>query len=270
MQKFYDPDDCMTLMEAVLHLVREAGNKVMQVYDNGFEIAQKTDMSPVTTADLASHKIITQGLSKLQPLLPVISEEEEHLPFETRSSWTRYWLVDPLDGTREFIKRNDEFSINIALIYYHKPVLGVVYSPAERLSYYACHGKGAYRKEADAQAIRIHTRETPLACPTVVGSRSHATPSFLSFLRKLGSHKLRRRGSALKSCMVAEGSADIYPRFGPTSEWDTAAAQCIVEEAGGHLTDLHMQAIRYNAKASLVNPPFVVTGDKKYHWSNYL
>jgi 3'(2'), 5'-bisphosphate nucleotidase len=270
MQNVYDLADCKRLMEAVRLLVIKAGNEILQVYENGFDISQKADMSPVTTADLASHKVIKHGLYRLTPLLPLISEEEEHLPYEIRSTWPCYWLVDPLDGTREFIKRNDEFSINIALIHHHEPVLGVVYSPVERLCYYACRGRGAHRQIAGAAAVRIHTRETPMDCPTVVGSRSHAGPPFRAFLQRLGRHELRRKGSALKSCMVAEGSADIYPRFGPTSEWDTAAAQCIVEEAGGYLTDMRMKSICYNAKASLENPPFVVTGDQGYRWSEYL
>jgi 3'(2'), 5'-bisphosphate nucleotidase len=269
-QNIYDPADCNRLLEAVHLLVIEAGDEILRVYEKGFDIAQKVDMSPVTTADLASHQIIKHGLGRLTPLLPLVSEEEEHLPYEIRSTWPSYWLIDPLDGTREFIKRNDEFSINIALIHHHEPVLGVVYSPVERLCYYACRGMGAYRQIGDAAAVRIHTRETPTHRPTVVGSRSHAGPLFQAFIQKLGPHELRRRGSALKSCMVAEGSADIYPRFGPTSEWDTAAAQCVVVEAGGLLTDMRMKVIRYNTKTSLENPPFVVFGDQEYGWSDYL
>lgn len=263
--------DCVELLEAARSLAVEAGAKILEIYEKGFDINQKADFSPVTTADLAAHRIIKRGFAHLTPKLPLLSEEDEFLSFADRKTWSWYWLVDPLDGTREFIKRNGEFTVNIALVQHHRPVLGVVHAPVLRLSYFACLGKGAYRQKSDegTQAERITTRKTPVTCPMVVGSRSHGGSELLAFLDGLGPHELIRKGSALKSCMVAEGSADIYPRFGPTSEWDTAAAQCVVEEAGGRLTDMRMRPLRYNAKASLENPPFVATGDRNYDWSAY-
>ncbi|MEN8132994.1 MAG: 3'(2'),5'-bisphosphate nucleotidase CysQ [Pseudomonadota bacterium] len=270
MQDSYDHAECMRLIESTRQLAVKAGEKILEIYEKGFDVIRKSDHSPVTTADLASHEVIRDGLAKLTPRLPLISEEAEHLPFETRRKWSSYWLVDPLDGTREFIKRNDEFCINIALIHHHEPVLGIIYSPVLQLCYYACRGKGAYRQTATGIKASIQTRKTTAQCPTVVSSRSHADGAFRIFLDRIGTHEHARKGSALKSCMVAEGSADIYPRFGPTSEWDTAAAQCIVEEAGGRLTDMQMQVLRYNEKASLENPPFVVFGDREFDWSTYL
>ena len=270
MAKTYRHADCAELMRAAHSLAIEAGNKILEIYKKGFEINRKADLSPVTTADLAAHRIIKRGFARLTPELPLLSEEDQHLGFADRKSWQRFWLVDPLDGTREFIERNGEFTVNIALIQHQRPVLGVVYAPLARLSYFACSGEGAYRQHADAAAKRIATRKTPIESPTVVASRSHAAPVLHAFLQRLGPHKLIRRGSAIKSCMVADGSADIYPRFGATSEWDTAAAQCVVEEAGGRLTDMNMRPLRYNTKASLENPPFVVSGDRDYGWSAYL
>ena len=270
MGKTYNHLDCTTLLEIARSLAIEAGNEILQIYKKGFEINRKADFSPVTTADLAAHKIIKGGLARLTPELPSLSEEDHRLSFADRQSWLSYWLVDPLDGTREFIKRNGEFTVNIALIYHQRPVLGVVYVPVSQMIYFACSGEGAYRQRADDVVKSIATRKTPIQFPTIVASRSHARPALLTFLKRLGPHELIRRGSALKSCMVAEGSADIYPRFGPTSEWDTAAAQCIVEEAGGRLTDMYMRPLRYNTKASLENPSFVATGDTEYDWSSYL
>ena len=268
--KAFNHADCLALLDAARALAIDAGNAILEIYEKGFEINRKADLSPVTTADLAAHRIIKRGFERLTPELPLLSEEDKRLSFADRKSWKSYWLVDPLDGTREFIKRNDEFTVNIALIQQQRPVLGVVYAPVARLSYFACAGEGAWRQPVGTDASRIKTRKTPEECPTVVGSRSHALHTLDAFLQVLGPHELIRRGSALKSCMVAEGSADIYPRFGATSEWDTAAAQCVVEEAGGALTDMSNRVLRYNTKASLENPPFVVTGDKDYDWFAHL
>jgi len=272
MHNTFNHADCAELLEAARTLAVEAGTKILEIYKSGFDISQKADFSPVTTADLAAHRIIKRGLARLTPKLPLLSEEDELLSFADRKSWSWYWLVDPLDGTREFIKRNGEFTVNIALVQHHQPVLGVVHAPVAQLNYFACSGEGAYRQQSDTNAgfKRIATRKTPKECPIVVGSRSHGGPELLAFLEGLGAHEIIRKGSALKSCMVAEGSADIYPRFGPTSEWDTAAAQCVVEEAGGRVTDMSMRSLRYNTKDSLENPPFVATGDRNYDWSAYL
>ena len=192
------------------------------------------------------------------------------IPFSERSSWQRYWLVDPLDGTREFVKRNGEFTVNIALIDDHVPVLGVIVVPVTGLCYYARSGGGAFRQGRGETPRPISTRPLNRRHVTVAGSRSHAGERLGRFLSRIGDYDLVSMGSSLKSCLVAEGKADVYPRLGPTSEWDTAAAHCIVDEAGGRLTDTAMHPLRYNTKESLLNPDFFVSGSPDFDWSQYL
>ena len=258
------------LLEAVCRLAIEAGSIILEIYHQGFDITTKNDRSPVTTADLAAHKIIRDRLSDLTPEFPIMSEEDEYLPYPARSDWTTYWLVDPLDGTREFIKRNGEFTVNIALVHRHEPILGVVHAPVLKRNYYACRGFGAYRHSLNDDLQQIKIRRARADCPTILGSRSHAGKSLNRFVSKVGRCELIRMGSSLKTCLVAEGSADIYPRFSPTSEWDTAAAQCVLEEAGGCVTDFNMNILRYNVGESLQNPPFLAMGDISHDWSTYL
>ena len=258
------------LIEPVKKIAYEAGRRIMVVYDQDFSVEQKHDSTPLTEADLAAHEAVESGLRKLTPELPILSEESEPISFSERSSWQRYWLVDPLDGTREFIKRNGEFTVNIALIDNHQPVLGVVYAPVVGALYYAARGLGAYKRSGLDAPQRIRVREN---CPdkmVIAGSRSHHTPEFKSFIAQLDNYEIISMGSALKSCLVAEGTADLYARLGTTSEWDTAAAQCIVEEAGGLMTDTSMQPLRYNTKEELLNPHFLVFGDRSIDWSEYL
>jgi len=257
------------LLEAVRRLALEAGEAILHVYVGDFDIVAKSDHSPVTEADLAAHRLIEAGLRALAPGLPVLSEEGADIPYATRQRWQRYWLVDPLDGTREFIKRNGEFTVNIALIEGGEAVLGVVHAPALGLTYGARRGGGAW-KWADSQPLRIHARSRATTPPCVAASRSHADGRLQAYLDALGEHTRLNMGSALKSCLVAEGAADLYPRLGPTSEWDTAAAQCIVEEAGGFVTDTAMRRLRYNDKESLLNPEFFVFGDASIDWSSFL
>ncbi len=241
------------------------------MYDSdGYTVEEKADSSPLTAADLASHHAIVDGLGKLTPGTPILSEESASLPFSERSGWQHYWLVDPLDGTREFIKRNGEFTVNIALIEAGVPVLGVVHVPVTGVSYRACRGVGAFKQTGDGELVAIRARKLDGGPVRVVGSRSHRGSSLTAFLEKLGDHELVGMGSSLKLCLVAEGLADIYPRLGPTSEWDTAAAQCIVELAGGKVTDTGMKPLRYNTKDSLLNPFFLVFGDDSRDWSQYL
>jgi len=258
------------LRKDVYHLVLEAGEKIMEVYNEGFEISEKNDKTPLTTADLASNRIITKGLRLIFPLFPILSEESEKTSFAVRSGWPTYWLIDPLDGTREFINRNGEFTVNIALIHQRKPVIGVVHAPEKDLTYYAGLGQGAFKVDHKKNAKPIHVRPLSSDNPRIVGSRSHATSQLKAYLEQLGDHKLISMGSALKFCLVAEGHADLYPRFGPTSEWDTAAAQCIVEEAGGFITDTHMRPLLYNTKDSFLNPNFFAFGDINRDWSRYI
>ncbi len=259
------------LLEDVVALAHAAGEQILEVYNSDdFSVESKQDNSPLTAADLASHHAIVAGLEQLTPDIPILSEEAASLPFAERSSWSRYWLVDPLDGTREFIKRNGEFTVNIALINDGVPVMGVVHVPVTGVCYSACVGRGAYKQSADGAPTPIRVRRLGNGPVMVVGSRSHRGDSLNSFLEKLGEHDMVGMGSSLKLCLVAEGAADIYPRLGPTSEWDTAAAQCVVEQAGGFVTSVDLQPLRYNTKDSLLNPFFLVFGDDSRDWSQYL
>jgi 3'(2'), 5'-bisphosphate nucleotidase len=258
------------LLAPVRDIAQAAGVRIVEIYNRGFSVEHKEDKSPLTEADMAAHDTIVAGLVALTPELPVLSEESAALPFAERALWRRYWLVDPLDGTREFVKRNGEFTVNIALIEDHKPVLGVILVPVTGLCYYAARGGGAFRAEPGGKADAIRARPLSPSHVIVAGSRSHAGGTLAGFLENIGRHELISMGSSLKSCLVAEGRADVYPRLGPTSEWDTAAAHCIVEEAGGRVTDTAMRPLRYNTKESLLNPDFFVSGDPRHDWSRYL
>jgi 3'(2'), 5'-bisphosphate nucleotidase len=258
------------LINDIIELAKEAGQRIMEVYDTDFGVVHKDDNTPLTAADMAAHNTIVSGLGKLTPDIPVLSEESAKIPFEERSQWQRYWLVDPLDGTREFIKRNGEFTVNIALIDNHESVLGVVYTPVTGVTYYAERGSGAYKITPGNETTGINTRHKTENSTIIAGSRSHRGDSLEAFLKRIGDYEIISMGSSLKSCLVAEGQADIYPRLGPTSEWDTAAAQCVVEEAGGRITKTDMQPLRYNTKDSLLNPHFLVIGDPEFDWGRYL
>ena len=257
------------LLEPVIALAKEAGQRITDIYHSDFRVGAKDDNSPLTAADLASHHYLVESLESLRPKYPVLSEESRALPFETRSRWETFWLIDPLDGTREFIKRNGEFTVNIALIHRHEPVLGVVYAPALGICYFASEGCGAFKQTGDAEPETIHVWPKAPATVRVVGSRSHGTLALRLYLSRLGEHELTSIGSSLKFCLVAEGRADLYPRIGPTSEWDTAAAHCVVKEAGGEVTDLSGRTLRYNTKESMLNPYFLVYGDRTRDWRRY-
>lgn len=257
------------LLPSICAIARNAGEKIMAIYESqDFNIEQKNDKTPVTAADYAAHHLITHHLEKLTPRYPILSEESESISYNERSHWQTYWLIDPLDGTREFIKQNGEFTVNIALIHKHNAELGVVYAPAFHLCYYAALGAGSWRQKNSERAQPIRTRAAPKR-PTIAGSRSHANSHLQEMLNRIGPHELISMGSALKTCLVAEGSADLYPRLGLTSEWDTAAAQCVLEQAGGHLTDTEGRRLSYNNKASLLNPYFLAYGDTRGDWVAY-
>jgi 3'(2'), 5'-bisphosphate nucleotidase len=249
------------LLPPVVALARAAGRAVMQVYGEvNPAVEYKRDNSPLTQADMAAHHILVDGLTRLKPEWPVLSEESQEIPFEQRKSWHSYWLVDPLDGTREFLRRNGEFTINIALMEDSRPILGVVYAPAIDKLYSACRGGGAWVAQGET-AAPIRTAKAAHGRTRVVVSRSHASgeEKLEGFPELAGACDYLVMGSSLKFCLVAEGVADFYPRTGPTMEWDTAAAQCIVEQAGGTVTDLEGNPMRYN-KPVLLNPGFVVRG----------
>ncbi len=265
-----EQDRLKELEPQIVAIAREAGRKIMQVYKTAFEVNEKMDHSPVTEADIAAHDIITNSLQELTPKIPVLSEEGKSIDFAIRQTWQRFWLIDPLDGTREFVKRNDEFTVNIALIVEHKPLLGVVHAPVKDHVYFASHKNGAYKQKKKTQAKAIKVREIAGKSIRVAGSRRHGNKKLDSYLEQLGDHSMLPLGSALKACLVAEGKADLYPRFGPTSEWDTAASQCILEEAGGALTDIDMHPLLYNTRESLTNPSFFAFGDSSKNWAHYL
>jgi 3'(2'), 5'-bisphosphate nucleotidase len=259
-----------TAFEALLpeleRIAAVAGEAILAVYSEEFDVITKDDASPLTQADLASHRVIRDELARLTPDIPLLSEESADIPFETRTTWDEYWLIDPLDGTREFVNRNGEFTVNIALIRGNEPVLGVVHVPVSGVTYTGATGHGAFRREPGGAVEAIGIR-VPCADPVVVvGSRSHANPALAGHLEKLGNHELVSMGSSLKFCLVAEGKADFYPRLGPTSEWDTAAAHAVVLGAGGRIVTLDGEALRYNLKASYLNPEFFVIADPGRDW----
>ena len=257
------------LLDAVLAIAVEAGNRILTIYDSEYAVTHKDDSSPLTEADLAAHACIVEGLEALSDRFPILSEEDADIPFATRKGWQRYWLVDPLDGTKEFIKRNGEFTVNIALVEDGYPVLGVVHAPALGITYLGGVGLGAFRIEKGVKAP-MKTRKVP-ATPSLVVSRSHKDAALEAFLSKAPPHEAVSKGSSLKFCQVAEGSADLYPRTGPTSEWDTAAGQAVAEAAGGKVVCLPGQArLRYNEKESVLNPLFAVIGDPSHDWAPLL
>jgi len=253
------------LIEPIVALATEAGQAILEVYATDFDVQEKSDESPLTQADLASHNCIVAGLKQLTPDIPIISEEEGLPAFEERRQWQRYWLIDPLDGTKEFVNRNGEFTVNIALIDSHRPVFGVVYVPVQDKTYLGCDGHGAELREGGSVLpIRVAAASgTPVR---IVGSRSHRGSSLDTFLERLGETDMIPMGSSLKFCVIAEGRADIYPRLGPTSEWDTAAAQAVVEQAGGKVLELDGRPLSYNAKDDILNPWFVVIGASDHDW----
>ena len=261
----------MDINESLLHQVetiaREAGAAILEIYAHNFTVQEKADKSPLTEADLAAHTIISQRLSELTPSLPILSEEDiEGFPGPDQAG--RYWLVDPLDGTKEFIKRNGEFTVNIALITEGKPVLGVVFAPVLDTIYYAAQGLGAFKQIGEGKREQIYVAKHNANTPwKVVGSRSHAGDSLNQVLQLLGEHEMLSMGSSLKFCMVAEGSADVYPRLGPTSLWDTAAAQCVVEQAGGQVIKLTGEPLGYHDVAEVLNPFFIVHGRSDINWT---
>lgn len=246
------------MLDKIIQLSREAGDAIMHVYAGSqpMDVTRKSDDSPVTAADLAAHKVIVEGLAALSPEVPVLSEEDPP-SWAVRQNWKKYWLVDPLDGTKEFIKRNGEFTVNIALIENGKPVLGVVYAPALGVMYSASEGKAW--KEEGGHKSQIQVREArPLL---VVVSRSHADKDeeLKEYLAQLGEHQTTAIGSSLKFCLVAEGKAQLYPRFGPTNIWDTGAGHAVAIAAGAHVHDWQGKTLDYTPRESFLNPGFRVS-----------
>lgn len=248
-------------LETILAIVQEASQSIIEIYTHKkYQIEIKPDNSPVTEADLLSHRIIEAGLKRLDPSIPFISEESHTIPYEERKLWSRFWLVDPLDGTREFIQNTGEFTINIALIEDHIPVLGVVVAPILGHTYWAIRGGPAFFKDSTKTQI-IKTRPEMEFPIKIAKSRHHREGEIkynqlLEKIKQSGAVEIIYCGSALKICLVAQGLVHLYPRFGSTGQWDTAAGQCILEAAGGQLINLHGNSLRYNESSSLINPEF--------------
>jgi 3'(2'), 5'-bisphosphate nucleotidase len=248
--------DLLALADALLPIVAGAGAAIMEVYGAAFAVQRKHDNSPLTLADLESQRVIIEGLKRITPQIPILSEESATAPWLQRQTWRELWVVDPLDGTREFVKRNGEFTVNVALVVEHEPLLGVVAAPAQGLTYWGAAGVGAFNILKGGERRRIHT-VAPQRPLRVVGSRSHASSETAAYLGRLGPHTVTPMGSSLKFCLLAEGKAELYPRFGATSEWDTAAGQAVLEAAGGHVTRMDGHRLRYNCRESVINGDFV-------------
>ncbi|CAD5105879.1 3'(2'),5'-bisphosphate nucleotidase CysQ [Zestomonas carbonaria] len=249
------------LLPAVIDLVRAAGASALPYWRADVEVIEKSDASPVTAADLAAHRVLAEGLAALDPAIPVLSEEDSQIPLAERATWERWWLVDPLDGTKEFIAGSEEFTVNVALIERGRVLFGVVGQPTNGRCYYGGAGLGAWRSGAAGAAEPIGVRDTPDGVLTVVASRRHSSPAQENLLAGLSHHlgdlELANIGSSLKFCLLAEGEADCYPRLAPTSQWDTAAAQGVLEGAGGEVLDIHGAPLTYAARETYLNPWFL-------------
>ncbi len=260
------------IMTSVLLLARKAGVEILSFYENDYQVNYKGDASPLTEADLAAHHIIIDGLGVLTPDIPVLSEESDVETQSQRSGWSEYWLVDPLDGTKEFIKKNGEFTVNIALIRQGAPVFGVVYVPATDVTYWGEVGVGAMKQIASAPPVAIRVAPLPVSEKgwRVVGSRSHQSERFLAFMQCLPEAEIVPVGSSLKLCLLAEGRADLYPRFSPTSEWDIAAGQAVLVAAGGEVLALpFLKELKYNSRPdTLINPDFIACAQVSHHWQS--
>ena len=263
----------LALREAVINIARAAADAILDVYEHAFDVEHKADASPLTAADLAAHHVIDHGLRQLTPELPVLSEEGASLTWAERRQWTRYWLVDPLDGTREFVKRNGEFTVNIALIDNGVAVLGVVLAPVGGALWHGVHGQGAGRRDGGVDGgvdVPLRTRAPATGTLRIAASRSHMDPRTRALLDRVGDTETVGLGSSLKFCRIAEGAMDVYPRFGPTSEWDTAAAQCVLECAGGVVIAPDGRPFRYNQRETLLNGDFIALGDPQLPWREWL
>jgi 3'(2'), 5'-bisphosphate nucleotidase len=277
----------------ISQLSRVAGEAILKVYQQeSFNISHKLDESPITQADLAANQVIVEGLASLAPEIPILSEESELVGYDQRRHWRTYWLIDPLDGTREFIDRNGEFTVNIALIHSGVPVMGIVYVPVQELLYVGVQvlvsadpdrldplidrsRSYAFKQLGTGEPEFMHAaRLVDLSCLTVVASRRHGNEAFNNCLLQLKKSFSRidttQIGSSLKICLLAEGAADLYPRLAPTCEWDTAAAQAILEAAGGSILDDHFAPLRYNTKESMLNPDFFAVADNSCDWQSWL
>ena len=254
------------LLLKVCNIAIKAGEEILKYYTKDIHVTHKDDSSPLTKADLASNKIIMNALQQLDRTIPILSEESL-VEWKERKNWTKYWLVDPLDGTKEFIKQNGEFTVNIALIENNKPILGVIFTPVKFDLYFAQKNYGSYKINSSSKLINLQEAEkifvaNQSSIKRIIGSRSHSNQTFDSWVNQnFPNSEIVQAGSSLKFCLIAEGAADIYPRFGPTSEWDIAAGHIIVNEAGGRVNTFENIEIDYNKKEDLLNPQFYAIGN---------
>jgi 3'(2'), 5'-bisphosphate nucleotidase len=256
-------------LEHVLAVAREAGEGIARIYAGKFDVEYKGPNDPVTRADREANTFICAELARAYPGMPIVAEESDPASYAGFGKSPQAWFVDPLDGTREFVKKNGEFTVNIALIDNGSSVLGVVYAPALDYMVHAERGVGAFVRDG-ATDIALLTQQPAPTPLRVAASRSHLDARTAAALEKMGATERIGMGSSLKFCRIAEGRIDVYPRFGPTSEWDTAAAQCVLEAAGGVVLTLDGMALRYNTKESLLNPDFIALGDSKLGWRGWL
>ena len=251
------------LIKHLLKISIEAGNAILEIYDSNFSFDMKGDESPITKADIISHEIISKSLRKITPKIPVLSEESSNIQFNKRSKWETYWLIDPLDGTKEFIKKNGEFTTNIALIESNTPIFGMIHSPVLDETYWGFHNTGSYMLKGNnylnAKKIKVTEKKCDL---TIVTSSSHPSKKLNIFLDQIGNYNKIEIGSSLKFCLIAKGEADFYPRFGPTAEWDTAAGEAILRYAGGHIATFNGDPLKYNKGSSFLNPYFVASSNR--------
>ncbi|WP_149195916.1 3'(2'),5'-bisphosphate nucleotidase CysQ [Luteimonas suaedae] len=258
------------IREGVIAIAREAADAILHVYAGEFSVEHKDDASPLTAADLAAHRCIVEGLAALTPDIPVLSEESaDTVPVALRRQWPRLWVVDPLDGTREFVKRNGEFTVNIALVEDGVATFGVIQQPVTSALWHGAPGHGAWLCEGASERA-LHARRPAHAPLRVAASRSHRDGRTEALMARIGDTEPVALGSSLKFCWLAEGRMDVYPRFGPTSEWDTAAGQAILEGAGGLVVDPRGRPFRYNQRDTLLNGDFIALGDPELPWRDWL
>jgi 3'(2'), 5'-bisphosphate nucleotidase len=250
------------LISSVVEIAKEAGIAITEIYNSDFDYQLKKDLSPITAADNLSHNIITERLKTLTPNIPILSEENCNIPYKIRSQWTQYWLVDPLDGTKEFISKNGEFTVNIALIENNTPIFGVIDIPVTNETYWGSKVNGSFCSDANNDVKQINVSEDNQNPIRLVASRSHPSNMLASLLEIIVDYEIIEIGSSIKFCLIASGQADCYPRFGPTSEWDTAAGEAIVSYAGGRVVTARGNSINYNAKKDYLNPNFIVSNGK--------
>ena len=252
-----------SLIENIIDVSLEAGSSIMDIYENDLEIdiQTKSDASLVTKADMISHSIIKKRLKEITPEIPIISEEDSKINFSERSAWNDYWLIDPMDGTKEFINRNGEFTVNIALINNNSPVFGVIHVPTEGNTYWGTEETGSYLLKSNYESTKLGVTQDIRSPVRIVCSRSHPSKELNTVLKKIKDYETIHIGSSLKFCLVASGKADCYPRLGPTSEWDTAAGEIIARSAGAIVVNLDNEALKYNSKEGYINPSFLVANN---------